>query len=229
MKDKQEQELWNSKLDAWKGADLTSPFGQIEKPNTIFTQNDEQDFITAYFKDRTGMFLDIGAADGVTFSNTRQLALNGWGGVSVEPNTDSFKALETLYTDSHVKCINAALTDHDGEVTFYEGVTCKLLSTTDTNHIEKWNKGGYEFKETKVKAVTLETIFKKQPIFHFISIDVEGTNLDILKLFPKDFCGAEMICIECFDQERDEVKNYLYDCGYKIHHETGENLIVVKQ
>lgn len=193
-----------------------------------FTQNDEQDFITEYFKDRTGMFLDIGAADGVTFSNTRQLALNGWGGVCVEPNTDSFKALETLYMDSYVVCINAALCDHDGEVTFYEGTTCKLLSTTDTSHIEKWNKGGYEFKETKVKAASVDTILKEQDRFNFISIDVEGTNLEILKLFPKDFLGAEMICIECFDKEREQVRTYLAYNGYKTYHETGENLIVVK-
>ena len=195
-----------------------------------FTQNDEQQYITSYFKDRTGMFLDIGAADGVTFSNTRQLALNGWGGTSVEPNTDSFNALNGLYKDGYnVRCINAALADTDGEITFYEGVTCKLLSTTDTKHIEKWGKGGYEFKETRVKSITLDTILKKQPLFHFISIDVEGTNLEILKLFPTDFCSAEMACIECFDQEREAVRKYMEICGFKTYHETGENLILVRQ
>lgn len=194
-----------------------------------YSQNDEQEVITDYFKGSTGMFLDIGAADGSTFSNTRQLVLNGWGGVCVEPNKESFDELQKLYRDNIViRCINAALTDHDGEVTFYEGTTCRLLSTTDTKHIDKWKAGGYEFKETTVKAISIDTILNRQPIFHFISIDVEGTNLEILKLLPKDFCKAHMICIECFDDEREQVRQYMEEYRFKTHHETGENLILVR-
>jgi len=195
-----------------------------------YSQNDEEKYITEFFGERTGMFLDIGAADGITFSNTRQLYLNGWGGVCVEPNVGSFEALRRLYPEDQylVRCINAALSDIDGEQTFYEGTTCKLLSTTDVNHVKKWGEAGYEFSETKVKTVSINTIFKKQDLFHFISIDVEGTNLDILKLFPKDFCSAEMVCVECFDKERDDVLNYMYDNGFKRYHETGENLLLIR-
>lgn len=50
-----------------------------------FTQNMEELHIVQNLP-ANGRFLDIGAHDGVTFSSTRALLLNGWSGVYVEPD-----------------------------------------------------------------------------------------------------------------------------------------------
>ena len=51
-----------------------------------YSQTGEQQVIFDYFgPEFKGTFLDIGANDGVTFSNTYGLSLKGWRGVCVEP------------------------------------------------------------------------------------------------------------------------------------------------
>jgi len=66
----------------------------------MFSQRDEETYILEHFKGSTGTFLDLGAYDGVMFSNTRQLALNGWCGVCVEPSPTVLPKLLELYKDS---------------------------------------------------------------------------------------------------------------------------------
>jgi hypothetical protein len=55
----------------------------------MFSQNNEEQVILNYFRDQAPAslhFLDIGANDGLNFSNIRQLALNGWNGACLEPS-----------------------------------------------------------------------------------------------------------------------------------------------
>jgi hypothetical protein len=49
-----------------------------------YSQHGEQEVILKYFAGTQGTFLDIGANDGVTFSNTYALQLMGWRGVLVD-------------------------------------------------------------------------------------------------------------------------------------------------
>jgi len=63
----------------------------------MYSQNREQQFIIDYFGNTIGTFLDIGANDGKTLSNTYQLALYGWFGVCVEPEDIAFSKLKELY------------------------------------------------------------------------------------------------------------------------------------
>src|SRR5262245_12533077 len=44
----------------------------------LYSQNDEEGIIAGYFGGRTGTLLDIGAYDGVSFSNSRRLIESGW-------------------------------------------------------------------------------------------------------------------------------------------------------
>lgn len=51
----------------------------------MYSQNDEEAIIMRYFANRTGRLLDIGAADGMTNSNSLALIERGWRAVLVEP------------------------------------------------------------------------------------------------------------------------------------------------
>src|SRR4051794_23562842 len=59
---------------------------------------------------RDGFFVDIGAYDGVTISNTYSLEQIGWKGICIEPVPSVF---ETLRQKRRCDCINAALSDKD--------------------------------------------------------------------------------------------------------------------
>jgi hypothetical protein len=48
-----------------------------------YSQNKEEEVILNYFNGHVGTFVDLGANDGITFSNTRALAERGWKGVLI--------------------------------------------------------------------------------------------------------------------------------------------------
>jgi len=60
----------------------------------MYSQNNEEDVILNYFGSFVGTFLDCGANDGVTLSNTRALAERGWCGVLVEPSPKAYARLK---------------------------------------------------------------------------------------------------------------------------------------
>ena len=65
-----------------------------------FSQGGEQPAILAALKGiKQGRVLDVGAADGSTFSNSRALIEQGWGGVLIEPEAAAFLKLHDLYQD----------------------------------------------------------------------------------------------------------------------------------
>ena len=62
-----------------------------------YSQNNEEEVILNYFDGKIGTFLDVGANDGVTLSNTRALAERGWRGVLIEPSPKAFALLKENY------------------------------------------------------------------------------------------------------------------------------------
>jgi len=63
-----------------------------------YSQYTEEDFLLDFFKNKSNGFLvDIGAADGITNSNSRRLILDGWSGILIEPNKKNYNKLLDLY------------------------------------------------------------------------------------------------------------------------------------
>ena len=68
--------------------------------NTRYAQYGEEDFLDVFFKDRIGYLCDIGAADGMRYSNSRSLLEKGWSGLLIEPNKSNFAKLVELYKEN---------------------------------------------------------------------------------------------------------------------------------
>jgi FkbM family methyltransferase len=199
-----------------------------------YSQNNEQEIIQDYFKDHKGTFLDIGANDGITLSNTHALALNGWKGYCIEPSPIAFGKLCYLYTLSDIKCINVAITQKDGPIKFYESGThlnqgdTSLLSSVVKSETTKWKKTT-DFKEIEVDGLTWESFMDKfEPgVIDFLSIDAEGLDLDILKQIDLAEIKCKMICIEWNSDLsiRKKISQYLNGFGLKLVSVNYENLI----
>ncbi len=167
------------------------------------SQNNEAQIVSDYFKGFKGTVLDIGANDGMTFSNSYDLIKNGWSGVLFEPG-QVFKELENLYIDnSNVNCYQLAITEKQEQLTFYQsgahvknGKDTGLVSTLDYNETIRWRNSGVEFTETKIQAVPFSWVLKWHKYFDFITIDAEGNDLQILKQIDLDRVGCKCLCIE---------------------------------
>ena len=162
-----------------------------------YSQNNEQDIILQYFGSRKGFFLDIGANDGITLSNTYALQLQLWSGVLVEPSEEAFNRIIT-YPSVHK--YNVAIGTEDGHCTFHEmgnhlnAGDVSLLSTIKKTELKRWP--GVEFKERMTEVWTYKTFLKhsRYKFFDFISIDAEGVDYEILEQI--DLRYTDMVCIE---------------------------------
>ena len=162
-----------------------------------YSQNNEQDIILSYFQSRKGFFLDIGANDGVTLSNTYALQLQEWKGVLIEPSEEAFNRIKVRYG---VQMFNVAIGTEDGHCTFHEmgnhlnAGDVSLLSTIKKTELKRWP--GVEFKERMTEVWTYKTLLKHSPLkfFDFISIDAEGVDYEILEQI--DLRYTDMVCIE---------------------------------
>jgi FkbM family methyltransferase len=194
-----------------------------------YSQNDEQDVVLEFFKGNCGRVLEVGAFDGVTFSNSRALIELGWHGVLVEPDPFNVtQLLDNIQQGSSVQVIAAAVKNGAGltalsiETTAGRGwasTICPRLMTPDRilrPHVVR----------TLTPTITMWELEYFGP-FDFISIDAEGMDLEILRSTPKTMLDrCRLLCIEPTDlAERDVMKRVLGNIGYAIHHETPENII----
>lgn len=162
-----------------------------------YTQGNEQDVILNFFGDRKGTFLDIGANDSITFSNTYALSLLGWSGVCVEPIPEAFAKCVETHEGRPVQCIEAAITTVDGPVAM-QSCSDSLVSSLSTDAAKAWEHYGFEWKEIKVQGMTFATLLERSQYkrFEFISIDAEGHDLEILAQMDLEALGCELLCIE---------------------------------
>jgi FkbM family methyltransferase len=169
-----------------------------------FSQNKEQEVILEYFKNQPeGSFLDIGANDGQTLSNSRALALSGWSGVCVEPAPDPFQKLEKLYEGSKVLVFECAIGKFNCRMPFHISGThlhkgdSGLLSTLEPEEIKRW-QGTEQFVESEVEVFTWNSFYGVCGVenFDFISIDAEGLDFFILNQMNLTALKTKLVCVE---------------------------------
>jgi len=196
----------------------------------MYSQNREEEFIVDLLdaRKRIGHFLDIGAYDGKTFSNTLRLAELGWSGVCVEPSPTVFPALLKLHAgNERIALVNAAVTAASGFIDFWDAGG-DAISTTDQAHREKWTKGWkVDYKKIIIYGVTFADLFTQfGTVFDFINLDVEGVSADMTLRLPLQILEkCKVLCIE-HDDKMAEIQAYTGRYGFQYVYHNGENLIL---
>jgi len=192
----------------------------------MYSQGEEEQVILDFFKDFKGRFLDIGAADGITYSNTRALYEKGWEGVLVEPSNRLYKELLKLYEgENRIQIINKVMGSFTGEIEYFDNEVY-TLGSTKKEHCELF-KNYNPFIKTIAECLSWDDFINQFPgPYHFISIDTEGMDYEILKLINLKEVDNKMVCVEKV-YNNEGIKEYLEDNGYKIIYVSGENYIGV--
>ena len=202
----------------------------------MFSQGKEERWIAEYFGNNVGMFLDFGANDGITLSNTRALWLKGWAGVLVEASPTAYhKLCENTKGRIDTVTIEAAIWKEDGSIVLHEsgehlrtGDGALLSSVIEAETI-KW-KPTTDFREITVRTMTVATLLSRvaYKTFDFISIDIEGADLMALEQMDLTALGCKMVIVEV--NERDP-KPYIDHCtkhGLKLMIRNAENLCFIR-
>lgn len=207
----------------------------------MYTQNNEESLIQEYFKGSTPKemyLLDIGANDGKTFSNSLALIELGWNGILLEPSPKAFQKLQALHADNtNIKCLNYGIALTSGEVHFYEsggydgGEDVALYSSISENEIKRWN-GKVQFEQISVTMKTWEQFLveNKPSTIDFITIDIEGHDLDVLMQIDLTALKTKMVIAEwnSVDSVGEGMVNYCLKHGLREISRNAENIIFAK-
>jgi len=170
-----------------------------------------------------GVFLDIGANDGRSFSNSLFFEEQGWTGVCVEPHPVVF---ESLIKNRSGHRVNACITDKDTVVNFLvvEGPANMLSGIAefiDAHHMQRIDQeiaqNGGSKRTVSIEAlspVTLCNRFNIQQV-DYLSIDTEGCELNILKSFDFEKVPVRIIGVENGSRSP-AICSYLSSKGYVL-------------
>lgn len=153
-----------------------------------------------------GFFIELGAGDGKVISNTLSLEkYHNWRGILIEPS-DKFKALSQNRKENILVngCISSEVgtkylvllsgPGYEAELPHnnFRSFVVSSLEEMDNTYLESpFNCYVRELpnrpKTTEVHSLTLESVLDQNnspKVIHFLSLDVEGHEYEVLKNFP---------------------------------------------
>jgi FkbM family methyltransferase len=127
----------------------------------------------------SGFYVDVGAQDPDLDSVTQAFYETGWRGVNLEPEVRSFARLAAARPRDVNLC--AAAGERPGRRRFFD-VPNTGLSTLDVATADAHRARGFSILERDVEVVTLADVCAAHapPDIHFLKIDVEGAERDVL-------------------------------------------------
>jgi FkbM family methyltransferase len=168
---------------------------------------------------RDGFFVEFGATDGVLLSNTYLLEMEfGWKGICAEPNPKLYEQLKR-----NRRCIvsDACIAGRSGETAefifadAFGGMTRHAFSD---EHAERRKAYAATAAVGKLLTISLDDLLRrlKAPFdIDYISVDTEGSELEILSSFPFDQWNVRLFTIEHnFMPQREKLLELLQQHGY---------------
>jgi len=197
------------------------------------TQQNEQEIIRQFFGDRIGTFLDVGAFDGVTDSNTHALTERGWSGVLVEPCLETFIQLRNNKGERNI-CLHGACGRSESIERLTVSQTKQLCTLSKETPRLQHMAHLFEGSEM-VQVWTVNQLQARFGDFNFISIDAEGFDLDVLGGSLNALLSAELVCVEkglpghredepAFANQTFKLKDFMRRIGWRVYAETDGNL-----
>lgn len=210
----------------WRLANRDVPeFDPSAVPGEFASQYGQDAFVVDLFGGkRDGVFVDIGANDGVSLSNSYVLERQyGWSGLLVEPHASTF---EKLVGSRSSRAVQACAAPDDGVVRFSQiegganmlsGVS-SLYSRRHRRRVARaLRKQGGHLSEVEVPAVRIDRLVEEMGFARvdYLSVDTEGGERAIVDAIDLD--RFEVGCISMENNSQDtSVREYMAGRGYRL-------------
>jgi len=177
-------------------------------------------WVLSEIRSKKGFFVEFGGYDGVTSSNTFILEKSfDWSGIVVEPGI-GFR--ESLSLSRGCSLDFRAVWDSSGEkIYFTEDTTEGYLSVaTQDQSVTTFNKSS-EYPVTTVTLFDLLLEHRAPTHIDYISVDIEGSELRVLKEFFRRNSQYEVMCWTVehnFRENKIELENLFVKNGYRAIH-----------
>lgn len=161
-------------------------------PPSLSDRGQDRWVIETFAGKRGGYFLELGAADGFSESNTYVLEKRyGWSGLCIEPNPVLFAQLKEWRS---CRCVADAVDSEDGTVDYVLSGQESGIVAADTDNGSARRTGTLSALRAQGAVTTLRTKplaavldeAKAPSTIDYLSFDVEGAETRILRRFPFD-------------------------------------------
>lgn len=158
---------------------LESPTCQIENLLDLYAEH------IGYKID--GVFVEIGAHDGLNWSNTWGLGMAGWRGLAVEANPQYADACRATYaTRPNVETVCVAVGREAGTANLYLSGSTSTIVPEIVDFYNSYGplQGGSLDRYIPVQVVTLDSLLSERnwpARYDVLVVDVEGAELDVLE------------------------------------------------
>jgi FkbM family methyltransferase len=193
--------------------------------NLSYSQEGEDRVLTRFLDGRkAGFYVDVGAHHPVRFSNTYLFYERGWRGINVEPSPGAIEAFHSLrHRDINVR---SGVAENSGELIYYV-FDDPALNTFDRDLMrEREAKTPYRVVATStVKVERLDKILAAHlpegQAIDFMSVDVEGFDLQVLRSNDWSRYRPELVLVEALDfslqsPKQHPVHVFMISVGYEL-------------
>jgi FkbM family methyltransferase len=199
---------------------------------TYYSQCEEDIYLNEnIFKNKqNGVYIELGALDGVLFSNTKffEDSLN-WKGILIEPHPDKFKLLQLNRPNNFL--FNDLISCHKEPLEFRYFLDCHAAvsgveNTLSQHHFDIYFESNDEFNKSLqqnkivIEPKSLTDIVRSTNLTHIdlLSLDVEGHEYEVLKSWdfsiPIDIILIETLGVQ---PEKDDLcRKILIENNYKF-------------
>ncbi len=175
---------------------------------------------TIFFNTKKGTYLDIGANNPFVQSNTHYFYKKGWRGINIDALPNSMKRFNKVRP--HDSNIEAAISNDEKELIYYM-FSSSFYNTFYNKDIEKIKTVTKLVGEKKIKTIKLSNILDSLKVkdIDFMSVDVEGLDLEVMKSNNWNIYRPKIVITEWFSKGLDELHSdgvfqFLNKVGYKF-------------
>ncbi|MGB3508584.1 MAG: FkbM family methyltransferase [Microcoleaceae cyanobacterium] len=205
-----------------------------------FSQHGEDYLLWNFFDyQENGIYVDAGAFDGIHLSNSYSFELAGWAGICIEPHPSYFPICQQNRPKSI--CLNFACVGDEkvNDIDFYSeelGLLSGVVKDRDLDINRRYHNRGLNFDgfvKEKVSAATLNSILSQyieaDKYIDFLSVDVEGSELDVLQGLDFDKYAPRVVVVEANSAlARTELTSFMSGKGYIEARKQGVNIFYTK-
>lgn len=174
---------------------------EVLKQQTVcFSQEGEDLILDTFFWDiKNGFFIDIGSYHPTRYSNTYFFYLKGWKGINIDANPGSMEAFKHMRPNDIN--IEQAIGTESKSLTYYMFNEAGLNGFSKILSEERDEETPYKIiNKIDLPLKRLEDILDEylpnNTTIHFMDIDVEGLDLDVLKSNNWDKYKPLMLLVE---------------------------------
>lgn len=179
---------------------------------------------------KIGFYVDVGCFHPVNINTTYALYRQGWRGINIDVDSIKVEAFDLRRPrDINIAC---AVSDKTGEMRYWRKGLWSGLNSLEESTLEMHEKS--DWREIQVKVDTLtnlidQTSYKDSPI-DFLSVDVEGHELAVLRSLDFSRYKPKAVCVETWssalcDVIQSDVYRFMEAQGYVLVNWIDLNLI----